>query len=200
MTIGVPKIPLNPPGAKETIWVEIDEVLYRGRLLLLFGEIDSDMVIDFVSLLLLLGVDDDDIFLFINSPGGDIQSGITIYDTMKTLIPDVCTLVIGLAASVASLLLSGGTYNKRLGFPHARVMIQQPVTDSFSASAEIMASEAEKMFRLRSTIADIYAKNTGKPVSVIQQDLERDKYMSVTEAQEYGIIDKVTKETKKWYF
>ncbi|KAJ3667668.1 hypothetical protein LUZ60_018301 [Juncus effusus] len=143
--------------------------------------------------MLFLNTDDDDIVMYINSPGGEARSAITIYDTMTTLVPDVYTIVTGLAASSASLILAGGTIGSRVAFPNARIMIHQPVAGPFSGPPHILASEAGGMLELRNTIASIYAKNTRKPLSVIQRDLEREKYMSATEAQAYGIIDHVTK-------
>jgi ATP-dependent Clp protease protease subunit len=187
----------NENENEEIIWIDLYEGIYLERLIFLSGVIDNAVVTDIISLLLFFGVEDDDIFLYINSPGGEALSGIAICDTINALIPDVSTLVMGFAASVASLILSGGSYTKRGAFPHARVMIHQPVIAPISASPEILASEAEEMVQLRSTIADIYAKNTGKPVSVIQQDLERDKYMSALEARNYGILDTVIEERIK---
>ncbi|KAJ3675869.1 hypothetical protein LUZ61_021339, partial [Rhynchospora tenuis] len=113
-----------------------------------------------------------------------------IYDTMKHVLPDVRTLVMGLAASAASLILVGGEITKRVAFRHARVMIHQPSTAHFFGTARTIALEGEEMFELRNEIADIYAQHTGKPVNEIQKDLERDTYMSATQAVDYGIIDR----------
>jgi len=193
MTIRVPKVPLTYPGTNETIWIDIYEQIVRERLLLVCGMIDKDLAAKITSLLLLLGEDDETILLYLHSRGGGALSGIAIYDAMKAVKPNVYTAVMGLALSVASLILSGGTYNKRLALRHAKIMIHQPVIAPISGHPKLLELEAEEMVQLRNTIADIYAKNTGKPVSVIQQDLERDKYMSPTEAQEYGIIDRIIK-------
>ncbi|KAJ1688586.1 hypothetical protein LUZ63_019976 [Rhynchospora breviuscula] len=120
-----------------------------------------------------------------------------IYDTMTHVFPDVSTLAMGLAASAASLILVGGTITKRLAFPHARVMIHQPSIAHFLGSVTAIALEAEELFKLRKEIADIYAQHTGRPVNQIQEDLERDTYMSAAEAKVYGIVDRIVQKKEK---
>nr|YP_010290881.1 clp protease proteolytic subunit [Gahnia tristis]ULQ66039.1 clp protease proteolytic subunit [Gahnia tristis] len=170
------------------------ERLYRERTLFLCKEIKGTIVGQIIALLLYLSSENDtNIFLYINSPGGWVLSAMGIYDTMKSVLPDVCTLAMGLAASAASLILVGGTITKRVAFPHARVMIHQPSTAFFQGTTKRLVLEGEEMFQIRNEIAEIYAQNTGKPISVIQKDLERDTYMSATEAQAYGIVDRIAK-------
>nr|YP_009433823.1 ATP-dependent Clp protease proteolytic subunit [Hypolytrum nemorum]ANP26037.1 ATP-dependent Clp protease proteolytic subunit [Hypolytrum nemorum]QIB72615.1 ATP-dependent Clp protease proteolytic subunit [Cyperus glomeratus]QIB72708.1 ATP-dependent Clp protease proteolytic subunit [Cyperus difformis]QIT06800.1 ATP-dependent Clp protease proteolytic subunit [Cyperus fuscus] len=193
MGIGIPRVPFRRPGTKKPTWLDIER-LYRERALFLCKEIEGTIVGQIIALLLYLSSENDtNIFLYINSPGGWALSGMAIYDTMKNVLPDVCTLAMGLAASAASLILVGGTITKRVAFPHARVMIHQPFTAYFWGTAKIIVLEGEELFELRKAIANIYAQNTGKPVSVIQKDLERDNYMSATEAQAYGIVDRIAK-------
>lgn len=132
-----------------------------------------------------------DLYLFINSPGGWVLPGIAIYDTMQFVRPDVQTVCMGLAASMGSFILSGGKITKRLAFPHARVMIHQPASAFYEAQAGEFVLEAEELLKLRETITRVYVQRTGKPLWVVSEDLERDVFMSATEAQAYGIVDLV---------
>ena len=137
------------------------------------------------------------IYIYINSLGGDTHQSIAIYDVLKVMLPEVSTIAMGLAASGASLILAGGTITKRLALPNAKVMIHQPSSARVKGNIHSLKMEVEDMLELRNTIADIYAENTGKPVDVIQKDLERDYFMSATEAQDYGIIDRIIKSKKE---
>ena len=194
-----PRVPVNSIErdedldlVKKTLWVSVQDRLLMDRVIFLSGIIKKSTANRIFAVMFFLNADNDDIVMYINSPGGEARSAITIYDTMNTVVANVYTIVTGLAASSASLILSGGTMGSRVALPNARIMIHQPVAGPFSGSPHILASEAERMLELRNTIASIYAKNTDKPLSVIQKDLEREKYMSATEAQAYGIIDHVT--------
>ena len=204
MGLGIPYVSYRRLSTQKPIWVDIYERLYKERVLFLCKEIEIPFDNRFIALLLLLNSetdiyddDDDDIYIFINSPGGGADASISIYDTIKFLLPDVWTIAIGLAASGASLILVGGTITKRIAFPNARVLIHQPSSAPIRKNIDGLVMEAEDMLELRNTIADIYAENTGKPVDVIQKDLERDSFMSATEAQDYGIVDRVTKFKKE---
>jgi len=139
------------------------------------------------------------IYIYINSLGGDTHQSIAIYDVLKVMLPEVSTIAMGLAASGASLILAGGTITRRIAYPNARIMIHEPRSAPTSTKKNIdsLIKETEDMLELRNTIADIYAQNTGKPVDVIQKDLERDYFMSATEAQDYGIIDRIIKSKKE---
>ena len=108
----------------------------------------------------------------------------------------MCTIATGLAASGASLILAAGTIPKRVAFPHARIMIHQPATAYFRESAKELKIEADEMFELRKTIAELYAQQTSQPLDVVQNDLERDTFMSAKQAQDYGIVDRIAKEKK----
>ncbi|KAJ4789777.1 ATP-dependent Clp protease proteolytic subunit [Rhynchospora pubera] len=124
-------------------------------------------------------------------------ASLAIYDTIKNVVPDVRTIGMGLTASGASLILVGGSNTKRFAFPHTRVLIHQPSASRFVGTPREIELEAAEMFKLRDVIADIYSQDTGRPVNEIQNDMERDTYMSATEAQAYGIVDRVIKEKEK---
>ena len=194
MSLGIPKVRFTFAGDEHMSWIEIEEFIFYDRMLILFGVIDPIATSKLIKLLFFLEYEDeyDSIYLYIKSPGGGAYEGIAIYDTMNAINPDVCTLVMGLAASAASLVLTGGAAGKRVAFRHARVMIHQPMIRSrFYERPGLLPFEEELMLDLRNTIADIYAKNTKKPLTVIQRDLDRDTFMSAKEAQAYGIIDHI---------
>ncbi|GLU15627.1 hypothetical protein SLE2022_321000 [Rubroshorea leprosula] len=132
-----------------------------------------------------------DQYFFLNCPGGGVIPGISIYDTIQFVTPDVHTIDIGLAASMGSFLLVGGTITKRMAYPHARVMIHQLSTSFIPDSHQTKEFfiEVNELAKFREAIVEVYVQRTGKPAWVISQDLERDIFMSATEAQDYGIID-----------
>nr|WBU95035.1 clp protease proteolytic subunit [Cryptolepis sinensis] len=192
MPIGVPKIPFHIPGDEEPSWVDVYNGLYRRRFLFLGQEVDSEMGNQLVGLMTFLSIEDPtaDQYLFINSPGGWVIPGIAVYDTMQSVPPDVHTIGVGLAASMASLILTGGAITKRLAYPHARVMMHQPAS-SFSESQPAGESvlEAAEMKRIRDAIAMAYVERTGQSLGRVLQDMQRDAFMSATEAKAYGIVD-----------
>nr|YP_009473372.1 clpP-like protease [Geum rupestre]YP_010270882.1 ATP-dependent Clp protease proteolytic subunit 1 [Geum aleppicum]ARC97219.1 clp protease proteolytic subunit [Geum macrophyllum]ARD00314.1 clp protease proteolytic subunit [Geum elatum]ARD00392.1 clp protease proteolytic subunit [Geum triflorum]QXL59063.1 ATP-dependent Clp protease [Geum japonicum var. chinense]UZG89927.1 clpP-like protease [Syringa oblata] len=195
MPIGVPRVPFRIPGEEDSYWVDINR-LYRERLLFLGQIVDSAISNQLIALMVYLSIEDDtkDLYLFINSPGGYLGPGVAIYDTMQFVRPDVQTICMGFGASVASLILVGGEITKRLAFPHARVMIHQPASGFYVAQTGEFILDAEEMLQLRETITRVYAQRTGKPLWVVSEDLERDVYMSATEAQAHGIVDLVATE------
>ena len=206
MPLGIPKVPYRRFPEDKPTWIGIYERLYKERALFLCKEIKKYFANRFIGLLLQLDSEtdlyddtenDEDISIYINSRGGGAEAAISIYDTMRYIVPDVSTINLGLAASGASLVLAGGTITKRLALPNAKVMIHQPSSARVKGNIHSLKMEVEDMLELRNTIADIYAENTGKPVDVIQKDLERDYFMSATEAQDYGIVDRVTKFKKE---
>nr|AUF34386.1 ClpP [Camptotheca acuminata] len=192
MPIGVPKVPFRNPGEERASWVDVNR-LYRERLLFLGQDVNSEISNQLIGLMVYLSIEDDtkDLYLFINSPGGWVIPGIAIYDTMQFVRPDVHTVCMGLAASMASFLLAGGAITKRIAFPHARVMIHQPASGFYEAQAGEFILEAEELLKLRETITRVYAQRTGKPLWVVFEDMERDVFMSATEAQAYGLVDLV---------
>nr|YP_010122036.1 ATP-dependent Clp protease proteolytic subunit [Peristrophe japonica]QRF92920.1 ATP-dependent Clp protease proteolytic subunit [Peristrophe japonica] len=193
MPIGVPKVPLRIPGDADASWVDIYNRLYQERVLFLGQEVDSEISNQLIGLMIYFSLEDaaKNFYLFINSPGGWVISGLAIYDTMQFVRPEVHTICMGLAASMGSFLLVGGAITKRLAFPHARVMIHQPASSFYEAQTGEFILEAEELLKLRETITDVYVQRTGKPLWVVSEDMERDVFMSATEAQAYGIIDLV---------
>lgn len=166
--------------------------LLKDRIILLSGEIHDELASSIVAQLLFLEAEDPqkDIYLYINSPGGVITSGMSIYDTMNYVRPEVCTICIGQAASMGAFLLSCGAKGKRYSLPNSRIMIHQPLGGAKGQATDI-AIQAQEILRLKSTLNEILASNTGQDISKIAQDTERDFFMSAKEAQEYGIIDRV---------
>nr|YP_010936890.1 ATP-dependent Clp protease proteolytic subunit [Raphiocarpus begoniifolia]WKW93832.1 ATP-dependent Clp protease proteolytic subunit [Raphiocarpus begoniifolia] len=196
MPIGVPKVPFRIPGEEDASWVDVYNRLYRERLLFLGQDINSEISNQLIGLMVYLSIEDDtkDLYLFINSPGGWVIAGLAIYDTMQFVRPEVHTVCMGLAASMGSFLLAAGELTKRLAFPHAWVMIHQPAASFYEAQTGEFILEAEELLKIRETITRVYAQRTGKPLWVVSEDLERDVFMSATEAQAYGIIDLVAVE------
>nr|UXR11988.1 clp protease proteolytic subunit [Christisonia kwangtungensis] len=190
MPIGVPKVPFRIFGEEDAYWVDINR-LYRERLLYLSQEVDSDISNQLIGLLVYLSMEDEtkDLYLFINSPGGWVIPGMAIYDTMQIVKPEIHTICIGLAASMGSFLLVGGTITKRLAFPHARVMIHQPFCYFYEDQVGEVILEVEELLKLRETLTRVYVQRTGKPLWVVSEDMERDVFMSATEAKAYGIVD-----------
>nr|YP_009967452.1 ATP-dependent Clp protease proteolytic subunit [Typhonium blumei]QIS89624.1 ATP-dependent Clp protease proteolytic subunit [Typhonium blumei] len=195
MPVGVPKVPFRSPGEEDAVWVDVYNRLYRERLLFLGQEVDSEISNQLVGLMVYLSIEDGtkDLYLFINSPGGWVIPGIAIYDTMQFVPPEVHTICMGLAASTGSFILVGGEITKRLAFPHA-VMIHQPASSFYEAQAGEFILEAEELLQLRETLTRVYVQRTGNPLWVVSEDMERDVFMSATEAQAYGIIDLVAVE------
>nr|YP_009383902.1 clp protease proteolytic subunit [Morella rubra]YP_009917858.1 ClpP [Morella salicifolia]YP_009934792.1 clp protease proteolytic subunit [Morella cerifera]ARS44204.1 clp protease proteolytic subunit [Morella rubra]ARS44287.1 clp protease proteolytic subunit [Morella rubra]ARS44370.1 clp protease proteolytic subunit [Morella rubra]QLM01892.1 ClpP [Morella salicifolia]QNR95423.1 clp protease proteolytic subunit [Morella cerifera] len=196
MPIGVPKVPFRSPGEEDASWVDINR-LYRERLLFLGQEVDNEVSNQLIGLMVYLSIEDNtkDLYLFINSPGGWVIPGVAMYDTMQFVPPDVQTICMGLAASMGSFILVGGEITKRLAFPHARrVMIHQPASSFYEAQTGEFILEAEELLKLRETITKVYVQRTGKPLWVISEDMERDVFMSATEAQAHGIVDLVAVE------
>lgn len=166
--------------------------LLNDRIIMLSDQI-NDVTASLVvaQLLYLEGQDPDkDINLYINSPGGVITSGMAIYDTMQYIKCDVSTICIGMAASMGAFLLSCGAKGKRFALPNSEIMIHQPLGGAQGQATDIKI-HAERILKIRDTINKILAANTGKELSVIERDTERDNFMSAKEAQEYGIIDRV---------
>nr|YP_010540120.1 clp protease proteolytic subunit [Amorphophallus albus]UYF20266.1 clp protease proteolytic subunit [Amorphophallus albus]UZS77463.1 clp protease proteolytic subunit [Amorphophallus albus] len=192
MPLGVPKVPFRSPGEEDAAWVDIYNRLYRERLLFLGQEVENEISNQIVGLMVYLSIEDKtrDLFLFINSPGGWVIPGIAIFDTMQFVPPDVHTICMGLAASMGSFILVGGEITKRLAFPHA-VMIHQPASSFYDGQTEEFILEVEELLTLRETLTKVYVQRTSNPLWVVSEDMERDVFMSATEAQAYGIIDLV---------
>jgi len=166
--------------------------LLKDRIIFLGEEVTDVTASLVVAQLLFLESEDPskDINLYINSPGGSVTAGMAIYDTMNYIKCDVCTTCIGMAASMGAFLLSGGTKGKRFALPNAEIMIHQPSGGAQGQATEIRIV-AEHILRTKKKLNEILAANTGKPIEIIEQDTERDNYMSAEEAVEYGLIDRV---------
>ena len=166
--------------------------LLKDRIIMLSGEINDAVASSIVAQLLFLEAEDPDkdIYLYINSPGGVITSGMSIYDTMNYIKPDVSTICIGQAASMGAFLLSSGAKGKRYALPHARIMIHQPLGGAQGQATDIEI-QAKEILRLKKILNEILAKNTGQSVKKIAKDTERDFFMSAEEAKEYGLVDQV---------
>ncbi len=166
--------------------------LLKDRIIMLSGEINDAVASSIVAQLLFLEAQDPDkdIYFYINSPGGVITSGFSIYDTMNYIKPDIVTICIGQAASMGAFLLASGTDGKRYALPNARVMIHQPLGGAQGQATDILI-QAEEIKRLKDTLNKILADKTGKKPKQIEKDTERDNFMSAEEAVAYGLIDQV---------
>ena len=166
--------------------------LLRERIIFLGEEIDDDLANSIVAQLLVLDAEnpEKDIMMYINSPGGVITAGMAIYDTMKHIRADVCTICLGEAASMGAFLLSGGTKGKRMALPSARIMIHQHLGGAKGQATDIEI-EAKEILRMKKELNTLLAEHTGQTVEQIYKDTERDNYMSAQQAVEYGLIDKV---------
>jgi ATP-dependent Clp protease protease subunit len=166
--------------------------LLKERLVFIVGPVEDHMANLVVAQLLYLESEnaDKDIHLYINSPGGIVTAGLSIYDTMQFINCDVSTICVGQAASMGALLLAGGAKGKRFALPHSRVMVHQP-SAGYQGQATDISIHAKETLELKARLNEIMAKHTGQPVDQIEKDLERDNFKSAAEAQEYGLIDHV---------
>ena len=166
--------------------------LLEDRIIFLSGEIDDAVANTVVAQLIYLEAKDPakDISLYINSPGGSVSAGLAIYDTMNYIKCDVSTICIGMAASMGAFLLSSGAKGKRFALPNSEIMIHQPLGGAQGQASDIKIA-AEHILRTKQKLNEILAQNSGKPLSVIERDTDRDNYLSANEAKEYGLIDKV---------
>ena len=177
---------------------EIYSRLLKDRIIMLSGPIEDDMANSIVAQLLFLDAQDStkDIYLYINSPGGVVTSGMAIYDTMNFIKSDVQTIVIGMAASMASVLVSSGAKGKRFGLPHSQVLIHQPSGGAQGQQTEIEIAATE-ILKTRKMINEILAKNSGQPIEKINRDTERDHYLTAQEAVDYGLLDGIMENNSK---
>nr|QJQ36537.1 ATP-dependent Clp protease proteolytic subunit [Pyrrosia lingua]QJQ36713.1 ATP-dependent Clp protease proteolytic subunit [Pyrrosia lingua]QJQ36801.1 ATP-dependent Clp protease proteolytic subunit [Pyrrosia lingua] len=196
MPIGVPKVPFRLPGEEDAAWVDVYNRLYRERLLFLGQQVDDEIANQLIGIMMYLNGEDQakDMYLYVNSPGGAVLAGISIYDAMQFVVPDVHTICMGLAASMGSSILAGGEITKRIALPHARVMIHQPASSYYDGQAGECVMEAEEASKLRDCITKVYAQRTGKPLWIISEDMERDVFPSAEEARDYGVADPVALE------
>jgi ATP-dependent Clp protease protease subunit len=184
----------DKPVQSPYLMKKMEQLFLKKRAVYLWGAVDDKSARDIVSKLLLLDADKpgQEIKFYINSPGGMVTSGMVIYDTMRMMQSPVVTICMGLAASMGSILLSGGVKGKRLIYPHGEVMIHQPsIGGYFQATSADIEIHAKQMQRTKEISAQILANNTGKSFERIMKDFDRDYWMDAKEAVEYGIVDTI---------
>lgn len=166
--------------------------LLRERIVFLGQQIDADLANLIVAQLLFLDAEDPekDIYVYINSPGGSVSAGMGIYDTLRHIRPDVSTICVGLAASMGAFLLSAGTKGKRMSLPHSRIMIHQPLGGAQGQATDIEIQAKEILYH-KQRLNEMLAEHTGQSIERIQEDTERDFFMSAEEAKDYGLVDQV---------
>ena len=171
--------------------------LLKERVIFITGAVEDHMANLIVAQLLFLEADnpDKDINLYINSPGGSVTAGMSIYDTMSYIKPDISTLCIGQASSMGAVLLTGGTKGKRFALPNSRIMIHQPL-GGFQGQASDIEIHAKEVLKIRTKLNEVLSKHSGQKIETIETDTERDNFMSGEEACEYGLIDKVISKTR----
>ena len=172
--------------------------LLKERVIFITGAVEDHMANLIVAQLLFLEADnpDKDINLYINSPGGSVTAGMSIYDTMSYIKPDISTLCIGQASSMGAVLLTGGTKGKRFALPNSRIMIHQPL-GGFQGQASDIEIHAKEVLKIRTKLNEVLSKHSGQKIETIETDTERDNFMSGEEACEYGLIDKVISKREK---
>ena len=199
---GTPAVPEDPEEEKEEraqmdtqmLYIKLEKYFYQSRSIYLWGIVDDKSAKDVVTKLMLLEADKagEEIKFFISSPGGSVTSGMVIYDTMRMIKSPVTTICMGLAASMGSILLSGGAKGKRFIYPHGEVMIHQPSLGGHIQGVRAdMEIHAEQILRTKEMGAKILAENTGQTIERIRKDFERDYWMDAEKSIEYGIVDKI---------
>jgi ATP-dependent Clp protease, protease subunit len=198
MPIGVPKVPYRLPGSTYEQWIDIEDRMFRERIIFLTEEVDDQIANALVAYMLYLDSEDNTkpIYLYINSPGGSVTAGMAIYDTMQYIKSEVVTICVGLAASMGAFLLAAGTKGKRVALPHARIMIHQPLGGTGRRQASDIAIEAKEIVRIKQLLNEIMADRSGQTIEKIEQDTDRDYFLSAAEAKEYGLIDRVIENHK----
>ena len=189
--LGLVPMVIEQSGRGERAY-DIYSRLLKERVIFLVGPVNDASANLVVAQMLFLESEnpDKDIHFYINSPGGSVSAGLSIFDTMNFIKPDVSTLCMGMAASMGAFLLSAGAKGKRFSLPNSRVMIHQPLGGAQGQATEIEI-QAREILRLRALLNDILAERTGQPLEKIERDTERDYFMSAEQAAEYGLIDKV---------
>jgi len=191
MPIGVPKVAYRAPGSTYADWVDLYNRLYRERIIFLGQQIDDEIANSIIGVMLYLDSEDPKtISMYINSPGGSVTAGFAMFDTMRHIKSEVSTINVGLAASMGSFLLVGGTKGKRLALPHSRTMIHQPMGGAQGQASDIKI-EAEQILSIRERIVTYYSQLSGQPREKVAMDLDRDNFLSAQQALDYGLIDTI---------
>nr|YP_009057877.1 proteolytic subunit 2 of clp protease [Nephroselmis astigmatica]AID67669.1 proteolytic subunit 2 of clp protease [Nephroselmis astigmatica] len=193
MPIGVPKVAYRLPGESIPQWVDLYNRLYRERLLFMGQDLDDELANQLVGIMLYLNAEDETQghYLYINSPGGSVLCGLAVFDIIQYVEAEVTTICVGIAASMASFVLSGGEFGQRIALPHSRVMLHQPEGGSRGQANEIV-SEAVEVIRIRQRVAQIYTERTGQDLATIILDMDRDIFMAASAAKQYGVVDQVS--------
>nr|YP_009403581.1 ATP-dependent protease proteolytic subunit [Hippobroma longiflora]ASA34773.1 ATP-dependent protease proteolytic subunit [Hippobroma longiflora] len=196
MPVGVPKIPYDIPDDdedEEASWIDLYDRLYRERALFLFKDLNPETANHIVGLMIFLNIDDcnEEQFLFINSTGGGVMQGLAVNNTINFVLPDVHTLCLGVAASMAAFILAGGSQTKRIAFPNARVMMHQPTSTFIQGYMEQVITDIDVVLKLREEITKFFVQRSHKPFWIVYEDLERDAFLTPEEAKAYGIVDSV---------
>ncbi|WP_291571737.1 ATP-dependent Clp endopeptidase proteolytic subunit ClpP [Clostridium sp. UBA4548] len=189
---------IEQTGRGERVY-DIYSRLLKDRIIVLGDQVNDTTASIIIAQMLFLEAEDPDkdIIFYINSPGGVITAGLAIYDTMQYVKPDVSTICLGMAASMGSFLLAGGTKGKRFALPNSEIMIHQPsISGGLSGQATDIKIYAERMLKTKQRLIEIYSENTGQSQEKLQQDMERDNFMSSAEAKEYGLIDGILSREK----
>lgn len=192
---GAPDAARDGDGSNRNATPDIFQQLLRQRIVFLGRAVDDELANSITAQLLYLEGQDPkrDIWLYINSPGGSITSGMAIYDTMQFVTPDVGTICMGLGASMAQFLLCAGAAGKRYALPHARILMHQP-HGGVQGQASDIAIQAEQMTYIKQVLAERISEHTGQPVDQVEADFDRDRWFTAEQAKEYGIIDEVIAE------
>nr|ATG26626.1 ATP-dependent protease proteolytic subunit [Cyphia bulbosa var. bulbosa] len=208
MPVGVPKVPYIIPvipdpesedkdkeeeEEEREEWIEVYDRLYRIRSLFLFEQLSNETANHIIGLMAFLNIDDntEEQFLFINSPGGGMVNGLGVHDMSRAVLPDVHTLCVGDAISMAAFILAGGAETKRTAFAHSSIMIHQPSSEEGEGLPSEVFLDGEDMYLIRRIVENLYVQRTGQPLCVIREDMIRDNFMTATEAKEYGLVDSV---------
>lgn len=189
---------IEQTGRGERVY-DIYSRLLKDRIIVLGDQVNDTTASIIIAQMLFLEAEDPDkdIIFYINSPGGVITAGLAIYDTMQYVKPDVSTICLGMATSMGSFLLAGGTKGKRFALPNSEIMIHQPsISGGLSGQATDIKIYAERMLKTKQRLIEIYSENTGQSQEKLQQDMERDNFMSSAEAKEYGLIDGILSREK----
>lgn len=192
----VPVSALPPSGASPDD--DVFNKLLRNRILFLGTVVDDALANKICAQLLLLAAEDPDrdIYLYINSPGGSVDAGMAIYDTMQYVQCDVATVAMGLAASMGQFLLCAGAKGKRYALPHSRIMMHQPL-GGVGGTASLIAIQAEQMLHAKRTLQQLISQHTGQPVERIERDSDRERWFTAEEAKEYGFVDHVVRSSRQ---
>jgi ATP-dependent Clp protease protease subunit len=194
MPVGVPKVPYAVGEDEENAeWYDLYNCLYLDRYLFLFQDLKEELGNQLMGIMLYLNTEEDntdDLWFYINSPGGQMGPGIGLYDVMGFIKPDTNTICLGRASSIASFVVMGGTTGKRVAAPNSRMMIHQPAGGN-QGQISLLFSEIQELIRLRRTVIDVYSERTGQTRDRIIEDMGRDEYMTAQEARDYGLVDLV---------